>query len=34
MKVAELSAWLELKGAGGKVFEVTNWNKQLASTTR
>jgi len=34
LTVSELSAWVGLNGAGGKVFEVTDWNKQLASTTR
>jgi hypothetical protein len=34
MTVSELSAWLGLRGVGGKVFEVTDWNKQLASATR
>jgi len=34
MTVSELSAWLGLNGVGGKVFEVTDWNKQLATTNR
>jgi hypothetical protein len=34
MTVSELSAWFGLKADGGKVFEVTDWKKQLASTTR
>jgi hypothetical protein len=32
--VSELSASLGLNGAGCKVFEVSDWNKQFASTGR